>query len=122
MWSMAFVESMVVFLVSLVIGGLGIHVGALAVTGRSDYTSAVFTALIGAVIWSLAGLVLGGLPLLGPALTFLAWMAIINWRYAGGWINAAGIAFVAWLSVLVILYLLSLTGIGGLEAVGVPGV
>lgn len=119
---MALIDSILVFIVGLVIGGLGIHLGAMLTTGKSDYSKAIITALIGAIIWSIVGLFFGWIPLLGPAIVFLAWLTVINMSYEGGWINSAIIAFIAWISVLIILYLLAALGIGGFEAIGVPGV
>lgn len=118
---MALVDSIIVFLVGLGIGALGIHLGALFVRGESDYGSAIITALIGAIVWSVVGFFFGIIPLLGPILTFIAWLGVIKWRYSGGWIDAAGIALVAWISVLVILYVLAALGLGAFEAIGVPG-
>ncbi len=60
-------------------------------------------------------------PLLGPLLVFVAYLAVVNARYPGGWVDAAAITIVAWLSVLVVLYVLALVGVTGFDAVGVPG-
>ncbi|MFC4439573.1 MULTISPECIES: hypothetical protein [Natrialbaceae] len=114
--------SLVVFLVSLLIGAVGIFVGAKVVVDTEDYTYALVTALIGAIVWALVGFFLGWIPLLGPILVFLAYLAVINSRYPGGWIEAIAITVIAWLSVLVVLYVLALLGVTGFEAVGVPGV
>jgi hypothetical protein len=51
----------------------------------------------------------------------LAWVAVINYRYPGGWGSAILISLLAWLASIVVLYLLALVGIGAFEAVGVPG-
>lgn len=119
---MALVDSLVVFVVSLLIGALGIYVGARTVTGRDDYTYAVVTALLGAVIWAVVGFLFGWIPLLGPLLVLAAYVAVVNYRYPGGWGDAILVAFVAWLTVLVVLYLLALLDVSTFEAVGVPGV
>ena len=119
---MALVDSVVVLLVSLLIGGLGIHVGASVVAGARDYGHAVVTAAAGAVVWAVVGGLLGGIPLVGPALTLLAYLLVIRLRYRTGWVSAGGIALVAWLSVLVVLYVLATVGVTTFEAVNVPGV
>jgi len=119
---MALVDSIVVFAVSLVIGALGIHLGARTIVAESDLEEAVITALLGAIVWTVVGAFLGWIPFLGPALTFLAWLGLINSRYPGNWVNAGGIALVAWISVLGILYILAVLGVGDLGAIGVPGV
>ncbi|QGA80613.1 hypothetical protein [Candidatus Nanohalobium constans] len=119
---MALLDNLIVFIVGIIIGGLGIHFGAMFTLGRADFSKAVKTALIGAVVWSIVGFFLGGIPFLGPLITFIAWLGVIKISYEGGWINAAAIALIAWISVLIILYLLAAIGIGGFEAIGVPGV
>ncbi|NKE35057.1 hypothetical protein GWG54_04335 [Natronococcus sp. JC468] len=116
------IDNLVVFLVSLLIGAFGIFVGAKVVVDTEDYTYALITALIGAIVWAVVGLFLGWIPLLGPILVFLAYLAVINARYPGGWIDALVITIVAWLAVLVVLYVLAFLGLTAFEAAGVPGV
>lgn len=117
---MAFVDSILVFLVSLGIGALGLHIGALFIVGESDYRNAIVTAILGAFIWSIVGFFFGWIPLLGPGLTFIAWLGVIKGRYPGDWMEAAAIAFVAWISVLAVLYVLAAFGLGSFEAIGMP--
>lgn len=69
----------------------------------------------------MVGFFFGWIPLLGPLLVLLAYVAVINWRYPGGWVNAILISLVAWIASLVVLYVLALAGLAGFEAVGVPG-
>lgn len=118
---MALLDSIIVFVVSLLIGALGIYVGGRIVTDSKDYGYAVVTALIGAIIWAIAGFLFGWIPLLGPLLVLIAYVAVIHYRYPGGWLNAILIALVAWVATLVVLYLLALLNIGAFEAIGVPG-
>ena len=115
------IDSLVVFLVSLMIGALGIHIGATVIANISDYTYAFFTALFGAIVWSVVGFFFGWIPLLGPAIVLLAYLAIIKRRYPGGWIDAIGITLVAWIAVVVVLSLLALAGVTTFDAAGVPG-
>ncbi|MFP8953988.1 hypothetical protein ACLI4Z_13625 [Natrialbaceae archaeon A-arb3/5] len=115
------IDSLIVFAVSLLIGAIGIFAGAKVIVDAEDYTYALITALIGAVVWGVVGFFLGWIPLLGPALVFIAYLAVINARYPGGWVDAAAITVVAWLSVLVVLYVLAFLGVTGFDAVGVPG-
>ena len=119
---MAPVDSLVVLLVSLLIGGLGIHVGASVIVGTREYGHAVVTAALGAVVWAVVGGLFGWIPLLGPALTLLAYLLVIRLRYRTGWVSAAGIALVAWFAVLVVLYVLAAVGVTTFRAVNVPGV
>lgn len=119
---MALVDSLIVFVVSLLVGALGIYVAARAFTDYDNYTYAIGTALIGAIIWAIVGFLFGWIPLLGPLVVLIAYVAAINYRYPGGWVNAALISLVAWIASVIVLYLLAFVGIGAFEAVGVPGV
>ncbi|WP_144905529.1 hypothetical protein [Halobellus captivus] len=119
---MALIDSAIVFVVSLLVGGLGIYVGARVITGDADYTYAIVTALIGAIIWAVVGFLFGWIPLLGPILVLVAYVAVINYRYPGGWVKAVLIALIAWIATVIILYALAVIGIGGFEAIGIPGV
>ena len=115
------IDTLVVFLVSLLIGALGIHFGAVLIAGVQDYTYAVFTALIGAIIWVLVGFLLGWIPFLGPAIVLLAYLAVVRRRYPGGWIDAIGITLVAWIAVLLVQTGLASAGVTDIDATGVPG-
>lgn len=119
---MALIDSVIVFVVSLLVGALGVYVGARVITDYEDYTYAIVTALIGAVIWAIVGFLFGWIPLLGPLLVLIAYVAVINYRYPGGWGNAILISLIAWIASIVVLSLLALVGIGAFEAFGVPGV
>ena len=114
--------NLIVFVVSLLIGALGIYVGARIVVDDGAYGHALVTALIGAIVWAVGSFFLGWIPLLGPLVVLVAYVAVINARYPGGWIDAALVALVAWVSVVVVLYLLAALGLSGLGAVGIPGV
>ncbi|NLV08680.1 MULTISPECIES: hypothetical protein [Halomicrobium] len=120
------VGSVVTFLVSLLIGGLGIYVGARVMTGDGDFEQAVWTALFAALGVGVVSLLVGWIPLLGGLLAtvlgFFVYLGIINWRYPGGWIDAAGIALIAWLASVLVLTLVSPLLPGGVGALGVAGV
>jgi len=114
--------SLITFVVSLLVGGLGIYLGASVLADEDDYGHAVVTALVGALVWAVAAALLGWVPLVGPFVGLLAYLAVIKWRYRGGWLTAAGIALVAWIASLVVMSLLASTGVGGFDVVGVPGI
>ncbi len=116
-------NSLVVFVVSLLIGGLGVFVGARLLAGSRDYGHAVVTAALGSLVWAVVSYLIGGVPVLGPIIVFLAYLAVIKWRYGTGWITAAGITLVAYVTVLVVLAILSDLGAGLVTDIpGVPGV
>lgn len=119
---MAVVGSLITFVVGLLIGALGIYVGARLITDTEDYTYAIVTALIAMVVWVVVAFFVGWIPLLGPLLALVAYVGVINYRYPGGWGQAIGIALVAWVASLAVLWALALVGITDPGAVGVPGV
>lgn len=116
---MATIDTVLVFLVSLLIGGLGIHLGALLIADSRDYAHAVVTAGIGALVWALVTAVVGGA--IGSVLALFAYLLVVKWRYRTGWIAAGGIALVAWLVALVVLSALDSLGYVEFSALGVPG-
>jgi len=118
---MALIDSVVVFVVSLLIGALGIYIGARIVTDYDDYTYAIVTALIGAIVWVVMAFFFGWIPFLGPLLALIAYIAVISIRYPGGFVNAVAIALIAWIASIVVLYVLAAVGFATFEAVGVPG-
>ena len=118
---MALIDSLIVFIVSLLIGALGIYIGARVVTDVEDYTYAIVTALIGSIVWVIVAFFFGWIPFLGPLLALIAYIAVINYRYPGGWGSAIVIALVAWIASFIVLYLLAALGIAAPGALGVPG-
>jgi len=116
------VSGVLVFLVSLLVGTVAIALGAQVLVDRdTGFRRAAITALFGALVYSLIGVFLGWIPLLGPIVMLLAWVGVINLQYPGGWGTALGIAFVAWLAAVLILYGLAAVGIAT-DAFGIPGV
>lgn len=118
---MAVATSVVVFIVNLVVGTFGIYVGARLIAGIDNGGRALVTALIGALVWGLASTFVGWIPVVGPLLALVAWVAVIDWRYPGGFVNAALIGFVAWLAVLLVLSVLG-RALGSVDAIGIPGI
>lgn len=115
---MGVIDSLIVFVVGLLVGGFGLYVGARVLTEMDDYGHAVVTALIGAVVWA----VLSFIPLIGTLLALIAYIGVVNWRYPGGLGSAIGIALVAWLTATIVLFFLGTLGIVSLGAIGIPGV
>lgn len=111
------VGSLIAFIVALLVGGLAIYISARVIVGVEDYSHAVITALIGAIAWALTS----WLPLIGPIIALIVWIAVINWRYPGDWIKAVLIGLVAWISAIVILFLLNEVLGLGIGAFGIPG-
>ncbi|AXG07772.1 hypothetical protein DU500_15800 [Haloplanus rubicundus] len=112
-----FVGALVTFVVSALVGGLAIYVGARVVADVDDYGRAVVTALLGALGWA----VVSWLPLIGPVVALIVWIGVLKWRYPGGWGTAAVMGFVAWIAALVILFVVNAAFGVGIGAFGVPG-
>jgi hypothetical protein len=112
----------VVFLISVVVGVVGIYAGAQLVIDRDvGWTRAAIAAVVGALAWAVTIAFVGWIPLLGPLLALVVWVGIINWSYPGGWGTAAAIGIIAWLVASVLVYFVSgFIGIG-LGAFGIPG-
>lgn len=116
-------SAVLVFLVSLIVGAVAIGLAAQVVIDRdTGFRRAAVTALIGAIVYAVVGLFFGWIPLLGPLLMLLAWIAVIKWQYPGGWGTAIAIGFVAWLIAVVIVFVLSRVGFVRTEALGIPGI
>jgi hypothetical protein len=113
-----FVGSLVAFAVALLVGGLAIYLSARFVANVTDYGHAVVTAFLGAVGWA----VTSWIPLVGPLIALVVWVGVINWRYPGGWVNAAIIGVGAWLAALLIMLVVNSVFSLGIGAFGVPGI
>jgi hypothetical protein len=114
----AFIGSIVAFVVALLVGGLAIYISASVIADVQDYSHAIVTAFVGAIGWAL----FSWIPLIGGILALVVWVGIINWRYPGGWKQAALMGVIAWLSALVILLVVNSVFRLGISAFGVPGV
>lgn len=121
MQGMALIDSIIVFLVSWLIGAFGVYVGARIIANVEDYTYALVTALIGAIVWAVVAFFFGWIPLLGPLLALLAYITVINYRYPGGWTSAIAISLIAWIAAVIVLYVLGILGITPYGAIGIPG-
>lgn len=110
-------ERLLGVLLGLLVGGLALFVGSRFLTSQGGYDHAVLTAVAGAVAWAL----LSPIPLLGPVIALVAWVAILKWRYPVGWLRAAGVGVAAWVVAVVVVAALELVGLDAVSAVGVPG-
>ena len=113
-------DSLFTFAIGLVVGAAGIHIGALLVLGESAVQLAFFTALGGAVVWTIARHFFGWVPLLGIVLTFIIWLGFVNGQYSGGLREAAKIAGIAWVLSIGADFILHLMGLKKVHAIGVP--
>jgi hypothetical protein len=116
--ALPFTGGLVTFLVSLLVGGLGIYVGAKVVVGDESVGHALVTAVVGSLVWGLVALFLGGVPVVGWVLPLVAWVAVIAWRYDASWTEAAVVGVVAWLVASVALLVLPVPAVR--DVIGIP--
>lgn len=120
---MSAIDSAIIFGLSLLVGTVAILAGARVILDRdAGVPNAALTALVGAAVWAAVSYFVGWIPLLGVLLMLVAWIGVINWRYPGGWGTATGIAVVAWLVAVGLVYAATLLGVVTPEALGIPGI
>lgn len=120
---MAVADSILIFVLSLLVGTVAILVAArLVLDSDAGLPNAAFTAIVGALVWAVVSLFVGWIPILGVLLMLVAWIGIINWRYPGGWVSATAIGFVAWIIAVAVVTGFAMLGIVTPEALGIPGV
>jgi len=118
-------STLVVLAVSVLVGGLAIHVGSMFALASRNYAHAVVTAVLGAIAWAIVHTLFGalGVPeLLASVVGLVIWIGVIGWRYGTGWIRAGIIGLFAWGAAVATLVVLDALGVSGLSAYGVPGV
>lgn len=117
-------SSILVLVVSILVGGLAIHVGAAFAFASRDYAHAIVTAVLGALAWAVVNYLFTELALAGNLSSLIAlivWIGVVGWRYETGWLRAGVIGIFAWLAAIVALAVLDLLGVGGIGAYGIPG-
>ena len=120
---MAVVDSILIFVLSLLVGTVAILAGVRLVVDRdAGFANAAVTALIGAIAWAITSFFVGWVPILGVVLMLVVWVGVINWRYPGGWGTAVAIGFVAWIVAVALVYAFAVIGFVTPDALGIPGV
>ncbi len=117
-------SSILVLVVSILVGGLAIHVGATFALTSRNYSHAIVTAVLGALAWAAVNFLFTELSIAGNLSSLVAlvvWVGVVGWRYDTGWLRAAVIGCFAWLGAVVTLALLDFLGVGGIGAYGIPG-
>lgn len=110
-------ERLLGFALGLLVGGFALFLSSRFLADLNGYDHAVLTAILGALVWAL----LSPIPLLGPVVALVGWIAILKWRYPVGWLRAGALGAAAWATAVVVVALLQLVGIEAVSAVGVPG-
>ena len=116
--------TLILFAVSLLIGGFAISVGAKFALKSENYSHAVLTAVLGAIAWAVVNAVFEEVGLEGAfssLVGLVVWVWVVRQRYEVGWVRGSIIGLFAWLAALFALALLALVGVSSLDAYGVPG-
>lgn len=107
---MAFQETLIVFLISLVISAIIIYVAAKLFGEREGFGTAILAALIGAAIFWLASYLLG-VGILASLIAGIAWLIALGSLYNMGWLKAFIIAVVIWIFSAIVSWVLpTMTG------------
>lgn len=116
--------TLILFAVSLLVGGFAISVGAKFALRSEDYSHAVLTAVLGAIAWAAVNAVfeeVGFNGVFSSLIGLTVWVWVLRQRYEVGWVRGSVIGLFAWLAALFVLALLALVGVSSLDAYGVPG-
>jgi heme/copper-type cytochrome/quinol oxidase subunit 2 len=109
------------FVASLIVVSIATYASTAVLTEESSYVHSFGTALLTSIVWFGVTYFTGGtFVIAGPVLAIVAYIAVVNWRYPGGWIRAGAITIVTWIGTFVILYALAALGFSSFQALGVP--
>lgn len=101
--------SLVGFILAWVISAIVIYVASRLLGEGEGFLTAIFAALVGAVIYAIVGFLLPGL--LGSILALIGWLLALKYFYGIGWLKAILLALVIWIfAVIAGLFLPTLPG------------
>lgn len=72
---MLLIGTLIMFVISLLVGATGIYIGARVIIGTKNFTYTIITALISSIVWAGVAFLLGWIPFLGPLLALSRWVA-----------------------------------------------
>lgn len=98
-------ETIIGFLISLVISAIIIYVATKLFGETEGFGTAILTALIGAVIFSLASYLLGA-GLLAALIGGLAWLIALGSMYNMGWLKSFVVAVIIWIFAAIVSWIL----------------
>ena len=105
-------NSIIYFLVGLIISTLVIYLVTLLLGRRRSVKLAIFTAVIGSIVYGIAYILLGN-GFLSAVLGGIAWLLALKSIYRMGWLKALIVAVIVWIITTAISTLLP-TAIGPL--------
>jgi maltodextrin utilization protein YvdJ len=113
-------DSIFHLVIGFVTGTVGIHYGAQYAGVESSWELAATTAFIGAVVWMVASIFMGWIPLIGSVGTFFVWLVAVKRLYSVSFGEAFEIAIMAWIVAFIVVHVESFLGFRNAEALGVP--
>ncbi len=96
--------SLLGFLVAWLISAIIIYVASKLLWERQGFLTAVLAALVGAIIYAIAGFLIPGI--IGSLLALLGWLIALRYLYRIGWLRAALMALIIWIFALIVGLLL----------------
>lgn len=109
------------FVASLIVVSIATYASTAVLTDSSSYVHSLVTAMLTSAVWFGVTYFTGGtFVIAGPLLAIVAYVAIVNWRYPGGWARAGAITVLTWIATFAILYALAAIGLSSFQALGVP--
>lgn len=121
-------STVVVFVVSMLVGGVGNYVGIRIVSDEHPtYVHAVVSSILSAAVWGGLSYLLtvydvGITPFAGALAALLVWVVVLYLRYSGGIVTAVPAALIAWAISVIVLYVIALYTAFPFEAIGIPAV
>jgi hypothetical protein len=102
---MALLEVVIGFLISLVVSGVIIYLATKLLGEKEGFGTAIFAALIGAIIFALASyfIVVGWIAAL---IGGIAWLIALSSLYNIGWLKSLVIAIVIWIFAAIVSWVL----------------
>jgi len=103
--TMVIIESVIGFLLSLVVSAIIIYFAAKLLGEKEGFMTAIYAAVIGAVIYAIASYFLGA-GWISSLIAGFAWLFALVSLYSIGWLKALVIAIVIWIFAIIIGMLL----------------
>lgn len=104
---MAILTAFIGFLISLIISGLIIFISTKMLGEKEGLGTAILTAFIGAILFSIVAIFLGTGWIAG-LIGWIAWLLAIGSLYHIGWLKSFLVSIVIWFFTMVLSWIISL--------------
>jgi hypothetical protein len=102
---MIVLEALIGFLISLIISSIIIYIAAKLFGEKEGFGTAILTALVGAIIFSLTSYFIG-IGWVAALIGGIAWLIALGSLYKIGWIKSFVIAVVIWIFAIIVSLIL----------------